>query len=50
MISIPRKIEFTNNEINNIKAVKKLIEKIERGDKLIRPYYKKEEKVKSTKK
>lgn len=40
-LSIPKKIELSNNEYQNTKEVKSLIEKIERGDKLIRPYYEK---------
>lgn len=39
MISIPKKLEFTNDEFNNIKIVKKLIKQISKGDSLIRPYY-----------
>lgn len=42
MISIPKKIEFRNDEFENIKKVKDLIEFLNKGDKLIKPYYKKE--------
>lgn len=48
MISIPLKIEFTNDEIKNIRLVKNVINRINIGDKLIRPYYEtKENSVKS---
>lgn len=48
IISIPLKIEFTSDEIENIKLVKSIINRISIGDKLIRPYYeKKENSVKS---
>ena len=40
-ISIPFKIEFTKDEFSNTKKVKDLLEYLTRGDKLIRPYYKK---------
>lgn len=40
-ISIPLKIEFTKDEFSNTKKVKDLLEYLTRGDKLIRPYYKK---------
>ena len=40
-ISIPFKIEFTKDEFSNTKKVKDLLESLTRGDKLIRPYYKK---------
>ena len=43
LISIPYKIEFSNDEIKNIREVKKLIKKINNGDKLIKPYYVKKE-------
>lgn len=39
MISIPFKVEFTNDEFNNIKEIKKLINNIEKGDKLVKKYY-----------
>lgn len=39
LISIPDKIEFTNDEFDNIKKIKSIINKINKGDKLIRPYY-----------
>lgn len=42
LISVPIKIEFTNNEMDNIITVKSLIEHINKSDKLIRPYYSKE--------
>lgn len=38
MISIPKKIEFLNDESQNIKNVRDLIESLNKGDKLIRPY------------
>ena len=41
MISIPKKIEFSNDEFQNIKSVRNIIEFLSKGDKLIRPYYKK---------
>ena len=40
-ISIPFKIEFNKDEFSNTKKVKDLLEYLTRGDKLIRPYYKK---------
>lgn len=40
-ISIPFKIEFTKDEFSNTKKVKDLLEYLTRGDKLIKPYYKK---------
>lgn len=40
-ISIPNKIEFTKDELTNTKKVKQLLEKLESGDKLIRPHYEK---------
>ena len=46
LISIPKKVEFSKDEFNNIKKVKKLINYLNTGDKLIRPYYKKETKNK----
>ena len=39
LISVPYKIEFSNDEIKNIKNIKKMINKINNGDKLIKPYY-----------
>ena len=41
MISIPKKIEFSNDEFKNIKNVRDLIESLNKGDELISPYYKK---------
>lgn len=40
-ISIPYKIEFTNNEFENTKKVKDLILYLDHGDNIIRPYYQK---------
>ena len=44
MISIPYKIEFTDDEINNVKKVKELINYIENGNKIIKLQYEKEKK------
>ena len=41
MISIPKKIEFTNDEFKNTKRVKDLIEYLKTSDSIIRPNYKK---------
>ena len=38
-ISIPEKLEFLENEFDNTKKVKHLLETLDKGDKLIRPYY-----------
>ena len=42
LISIPMKIEFTNDEFDNIKRVRDLIDYLSIGDRLIKPYYKSE--------
>ena len=39
MISIPDKVKFTSDEFYNIKQIKNLINKMNKGDKLIKPYY-----------
>ncbi|MBQ6546989.1 MAG: hypothetical protein IJL74_03215 [Bacilli bacterium] len=44
IISVPFKIEFSNDEIKNIQIVRKLINKISSGDRLIKPYYLKNKK------
>ena len=44
MISVPIKIEFTNNEYDNVKLVKDVISYINKGDELIRAYYSSEKK------
>ena len=38
MISIPKKIEFLNDEFENIKNVRDLTTFLNKGDQLIRPY------------
>lgn len=40
-ISIPKKIEFQTDELENTKEVKRLLEFLNKSDKLIRPYYEK---------
>lgn len=40
-ISIPEKIEFENDEYENIQKVKDVLESLNKGDKLIRPFYEK---------
>lgn len=40
-ISIPEKIEFDSDEFENTRRVKKVLEMLNKGDKLIRPYYNK---------
>ena len=42
-ISIPDKIVLSGNELEDIKNIKKLINKITKSDKLIRPFYEKKE-------
>ena len=44
IISVPFKIEFSNDEIKDIQIVRKLINKISSGDRLIKPYYLKNKK------
>ncbi|MDO4369410.1 MAG: hypothetical protein Q4C29_02630 [bacterium] len=41
-ISVPKKIEFTSDEFNNTKEVKKLLDYLYKSDKLISPFYKKQ--------
>ena len=41
-ISIPKKIEFSNDDFLNIKNIKNMLEHLDKSDKIIRPYYKKE--------
>lgn len=41
-ISIPEKIEFDVDELKNTRRVKKVLEMLNKGDKLINPYYSKE--------
>lgn len=38
-ISIPEKIEFDIDELENTKRVKRVLEMLNKGDKLIKPYY-----------
>lgn len=40
-ISIPKKIEFDIDELENTRRVKKVLELLNKGDKLIHPYYSK---------
>ncbi len=40
-ISIPEKIEFGEDELENTRKVKRLLSLLNKGDKLIRPYYEK---------
>ena len=44
LISIPNKLELNNNEYNNTKKVKELLDYIYKTDKIISPYYSKENK------
>lgn len=46
-ISIPDKPEFSLDELENIRIVKRLFLKLYCGDKLIRPYYEKKKKLKN---
>lgn len=39
MVSIPFEVEFTSDEINNVKNVKRLIKYVSNGDKLVRKFY-----------
>mgnify|MGYP004535899633 CR=1 FL=1 len=41
-ISIPKKIEFTSDEFSNTQEIKKLLEYLYKSDKLINPFYKKQ--------
>ena len=44
-ISIPDKIQFTNDEFENTKKVKVLVDYLNSGDKLIKPFYQKKRKT-----
>ena len=39
IISIPEKIDFTSDELDNVKRVKHLINSLDKSDRLIRPFY-----------
>lgn len=41
-ISVPKKIEFTSDEFSNTQEIKKLLEYLYKSDKLINPFYKKQ--------
>ena len=49
LISIPSKVEFLNDEFDNIKKVKSLIKKTSASDKLIKTYYLNKDKKKKKK-
>ena len=42
-ISIPKKIEFKEDELENTRLVNEVLRKLKEGDKIIRPYYEKDE-------
>ena len=42
-ISIPKKIEFKEDELENTRLVNEVLRKLKEGDKIIRPYYEKGE-------
>ena len=39
LISIPDKIEFTNNEFDNCKRVDKMLDYLYKTDNIVSPYY-----------
>lgn len=42
-ISIPKKIEFKEDELENTRLVNEVLRKLKEGDRIIRPYYEKDE-------